>query len=179
MLSTTVGLAGSWFVAVPISAILTVVLSMDLQGQTSAVAVGYMVSGTLNTYILIQSDWLKLSRRAKALTAANEDDDDSSSSSSSSNFDSDGSESHGKYRTKRDMKIKTVTRDDTKVGEKDIPLRDRLDPRFGSSDNASRSVHGDSSPTNEGTLSMVCSMPDDVATTFGSMANSIAERFKI
>jgi len=46
-LSTAVGFAGSWFVTIPLAAILTIGLDMDLQGQTAAVVIGYMVSGTV------------------------------------------------------------------------------------------------------------------------------------
>ena len=77
-LSTAVGLAGSWFITIPLAAILTLGLKMDLQGQTAAVVIGYMVSGTINTFILFQTDWPKMSRRVIA------DFDDSASSSSSS-----------------------------------------------------------------------------------------------
>jgi hypothetical protein len=88
-LSTAVGLSGGWFVALPMAAVLTIVYNVDLQGQTAAIVIGYMVSGTINSYILLQSDWPKLSRRVIARNdaisvGANSSDDSSSSSSSSS-----------------------------------------------------------------------------------------------
>jgi hypothetical protein len=62
-----------------------------LQGQTAAIVVGYMVSGTINSYILLQSDWPKLSRRVisqnDGISVGSDDDDDSSSSSDSSSSD--------------------------------------------------------------------------------------------
>jgi hypothetical protein len=90
-LATAVGYAGSWFVTLPLAVLFSIVLRIDLQAQTGAVVVGYMVSGTLNTYILLQSDWPKLSRRIKAQVEEDmaEDDDDDSSSSSSSSSSSD------------------------------------------------------------------------------------------
>jgi multidrug resistance protein, MATE family len=91
-LSTAVGLSGGWFVALPMAAVLTLVYNVDLQGQTAAIVIGYMVSGTINSYILLQSDWPKLSRRVIALnddiSVGSDDSDDSSSSSSSSSSDS-------------------------------------------------------------------------------------------
>jgi multidrug resistance protein, MATE family len=90
-LSTAVGLTGGWFVAIPMAAILTYVYNVDLQGQTAAIVVGYMVSGTINSYILLQSDWPKLSRRVisqnDGISVGSDDDDDSSASSDSSSSD--------------------------------------------------------------------------------------------
>ena len=83
-LSTAVGFAGSWFITIPLAAVLTIGLKMDLQGQTAAVVIGYMVSGTINTFILLQTDWPKMSRR---VIADNEESSSSSSSSGSSNDD--------------------------------------------------------------------------------------------
>lgn len=84
-LSTAIGAAGSWFVSIPLSFILTVVLRIDLQGQTAALVIGYMASGTVTSYILFTSDWEKLSRQVR------EDQDEivSSDSSSSSSDSSD------------------------------------------------------------------------------------------
>jgi Na+-driven multidrug efflux pump len=51
-LATTVGFAGSWLVTIPLSVITSVVLNLDLQGQTAAIVIGYMVSGTLYLYTI-------------------------------------------------------------------------------------------------------------------------------
>lgn len=80
-LATAVGFMGSWFVTMPLAVLTTVALDLDLQGQTAAVVVGYMVSGTINTYLLFTSDWEKLSR--EVIEANAEVSSDSSSSSSS------------------------------------------------------------------------------------------------
>ena len=92
-LSTAVGLSGGWFVAMPMAALLTLKYNVDLQGQTAAVVVGYMVSGTINSYILLQSDWPKLSRivieRNDGISRGSDDDHDSNSSSDSSESESD------------------------------------------------------------------------------------------
>lgn len=60
--ATTVAFCGSWLVTLPLSALASVVFSLDLQGQTAAVVIGYMVSGTVNAYFLFRSDWEKLSQ---------------------------------------------------------------------------------------------------------------------
>lgn len=80
-LSTAIGFAGSWFVTMPLAVIFTIALNLDLQGQTAAVVIGYMVSGTVNSYLLFTSNWEKLSKEVRE---ANVDVDGDSSSSSSS-----------------------------------------------------------------------------------------------
>lgn len=62
-LSTSVGFVGSWLITMPLAAVFSIILNFDLQGQTAAVVIGYMVSGTMNTYILLRSDWDQLSRK--------------------------------------------------------------------------------------------------------------------
>jgi Na+-driven multidrug efflux pump len=91
-LSTSVGLSGAWLLTIPLATVLTVVYNMDLQGQTAAIVIGYMASGTVNTYILIQSDWPKLSRRVIAQAGGMIDGNDDSSSSSSSDSDDSSSD---------------------------------------------------------------------------------------
>ena len=60
-LATIVAVLASWFVTLPLAAIFTFLLKINLQGQTSAVVIGYMVSGSLNAYFLFRSDWMSLS----------------------------------------------------------------------------------------------------------------------
>lgn len=48
-LSTAVGFVGSWLVTMPLAAFLGIVLDIDLQGQTFAVVIGYLVSTTRKT----------------------------------------------------------------------------------------------------------------------------------
>lgn len=88
-LSTFVGAAGSWLVTVPLAVLSTVVLKVDLQGQTAAVLLGYMASGTVNAYILLTSDWEKLSLRVREDHDGISSSDSSSSGSSSSSDDDD------------------------------------------------------------------------------------------
>jgi len=42
-LSTAIGVAGSWLITIPLAATFSVVLNVNLQGQTAAVVIGYMV----------------------------------------------------------------------------------------------------------------------------------------
>lgn len=106
-LATFVGSAGSWLITIPMSAILTLIFRINLQGQTAAVVIGYMVSGTVLNAILIRSNWTKLSHQVVEYNRENDislsdDEDDSSeapsepalssASSSSSNSSSDRQE---------------------------------------------------------------------------------------
>jgi hypothetical protein len=97
-LATILGIAAIWVVSIPLAALFSIQMNIDLQGQIAAVAIGSMISSTLNTYILLQSDWDELSRKAVTNMATTNnteptDDDDAaddnasvaSSSSSSSN----------------------------------------------------------------------------------------------
>jgi hypothetical protein len=145
--------------------------------------VGYMVSGTLNTYILIQSDWPKLSRRVIAHTEANNDggdEDSSSSSSSSSNSSSDGTESHKNKRVNRGSKRSIERAETSMAGEiggdaKSLPKRRTHNGGDGTksvmSNDSNRPVPGDLILANAST----CSMTDDLTSTFESMANSFVD----
>jgi Na+-driven multidrug efflux pump len=62
-LSSAVGLSGIWLISVPLAALFSIYLNLNLQGQTASIVVGYMVSGTVNSYILFRSDWNRLSRQ--------------------------------------------------------------------------------------------------------------------
>jgi len=60
-LSTVIACAGSWLVTIPLAAIFTIALRINLQGQTATVVIGYMISGTVTNVVLLRSDWKKLS----------------------------------------------------------------------------------------------------------------------
>lgn len=83
-LATFIALIGSWFVTLPLAAIYTYALNFDLQGITSAVVVGYSVTGTCLLQVLLRSDWHRLSRNLMEVNAGS----DSSSLSSSGSFSS-------------------------------------------------------------------------------------------
>jgi Na+-driven multidrug efflux pump len=94
-LATFVAFACSWCVTLPLSALFVYGLNIDLQGLTAAVVIGYSTTGTLLSYVLLRSDWERLSKIVQELNAltgecySDSDDDSSSSSSSSSDDDSD------------------------------------------------------------------------------------------
>jgi len=61
-LATLVAFICSWGITMPLSAIFTFAMHIDLQGITSAVVIGYSVTGTVLLYILLRSDWERLSQ---------------------------------------------------------------------------------------------------------------------
>jgi Na+-driven multidrug efflux pump len=58
--ATVVQFICNWGVTIPLSAIFTYGLRIDLQGLTSAFVLGLALSGAGNTYILIRSQWQRL-----------------------------------------------------------------------------------------------------------------------
>ena len=83
-LATFVAFIGSWCVTLPLAAILTYGLNIDLQGVTSAVVIGYTFTGTCLLYVLVRSDWDRLSRIVVELNAKSGSSSSSDSSSSPS-----------------------------------------------------------------------------------------------
>jgi Na+-driven multidrug efflux pump len=61
-LATLVAFIFSWGITMPLSALFTFGLNMKLQGITASVVVGYSVTGTILIYIVLRSDWERLSR---------------------------------------------------------------------------------------------------------------------
>jgi Na+-driven multidrug efflux pump len=58
--ATVVQFICNWGVTIPLGAIFTYGLRIDLQGLTSAFVLGLALSGASNTYILIRSQWQRL-----------------------------------------------------------------------------------------------------------------------
>jgi len=92
-LATWINMGCSMLITVPLGAITTVWLRIDLQGLTFAVVVGYTITAMLLSMIILLSDWEKLSKKIQAKMEDEDDsdsdsDDDSSSSSSSSDSSS-------------------------------------------------------------------------------------------
>ena len=85
-LATSIAMACSLLVTLPLGAMFTVWLRFDLQGLTFAVVVGYTVTAMLLSTVLLLSDWETLSRNIQ------EEHGDASSSSSSSSSSSDSEE---------------------------------------------------------------------------------------
>jgi Na+-driven multidrug efflux pump len=84
-LATAIGVAGSWFITLPLSVVFSVVLTINLEGQTAAVVIGYMVSGSVTIVILLRSDWKGLSdavidyNRDNNIELSSDEDDDAES----------------------------------------------------------------------------------------------------
>ncbi|KAL7533831.1 hypothetical protein ACHAWF_004665, partial [Thalassiosira exigua] len=98
-LATSVAIGCSFLITVPLGAMLTIWLRIDLQGLTFAVVVGYTFTAMLLSMFLLMSDWEGLSKEIQERMAVEESDDDeddsSSSSSSSSSISSDESDAVG------------------------------------------------------------------------------------
>jgi MATE family multidrug resistance protein len=60
-LATVIEFFVSWFVALPIAAILTYLFDFNLEGIVGAVVVGYTVGANVYLYVLLKSDWEALS----------------------------------------------------------------------------------------------------------------------
>jgi Na+-driven multidrug efflux pump len=88
-LSTLIALACSFMVTIPIGAIVTIGLRIDLQGLAFAVVTGYTITATVLFACIIISDWEMLSKAIQDQVCAGDlsddsSDDDGSTSSSSS-----------------------------------------------------------------------------------------------
>ena len=67
-LATSVACMASWLVTLPLAALFTFQLQINLQGQTAGLVIGYLVSGTINSYFLFRSDWDQLSHDVMSAT---------------------------------------------------------------------------------------------------------------
>jgi MATE family multidrug resistance protein len=61
-LANTIAFVSSILVTLPLAAIFTYGLNFDLKGITSAVVIGYSITNTALLYILVRSDWDRLSK---------------------------------------------------------------------------------------------------------------------
>ena len=82
-LATSIATACSLLITLPIGAVTTVSMRINLQGLTFAVVVGYTITAMLLSTFLFMSDWDMFSKQIQE--RMEESDDDSSSSSSNSN----------------------------------------------------------------------------------------------
>mmetsp|Transcript_63182 Transcript_63182/g.73952 ORF Transcript_63182/g.73952 Transcript_63182/m.73952 type:complete len:1135 (+) Transcript_63182:847-4251(+) len=64
----------SWGLTIPVSAIAVYGLNFDLQGVVGSVVIGYGTAGLLLSYILIRSDWTRLSKIVQELNGFDGDD---------------------------------------------------------------------------------------------------------
>mmetsp|Transcript_16536 Transcript_16536/g.37960 ORF Transcript_16536/g.37960 Transcript_16536/m.37960 type:complete len:196 (+) Transcript_16536:509-1096(+) len=83
-LATLIAFVCTWGITLPLGALFTYGFNFDLQGIVSSVVIGYSFTGTCLFYILLRSDWERLSR---ILVEANESDSSDESSSSSESSD--------------------------------------------------------------------------------------------
>eukprot|EP00578_Thalassiosira_sp_NH16_P009081 CAMPEP_0181115382 /NCGR_PEP_ID=MMETSP1071-20121207/21402_1 /TAXON_ID=35127 /ORGANISM="Thalassiosira sp., Strain NH16" /LENGTH=743 /DNA_ID=CAMNT_0023199585 /DNA_START=430 /DNA_END=2661 /DNA_ORIENTATION=- len=98
-LATSIAIGCSIFITVPIAAIVTLWLRIDLQGLTFAVVIGYTVTAMLLSTSLLMSDWDGLAEKIQEKVAAEEesdsdDDSDDGSSSSDSEKSATGYDTH-------------------------------------------------------------------------------------
>jgi MATE family multidrug resistance protein len=82
-LSTSIAIACSFVVTVPIGAVLTIWMRIDLQGLTFAVVTGYSVTALLLTACIQLSDWVMLSNKIQEKVSAADDSSVKNSPSSS------------------------------------------------------------------------------------------------
>jgi len=97
-IATLVQFLASWCVTMPLAAITTYVLKYNLEGITASLIIGYQIAGLAMTFLILRSDWPKISAKIQEVNAItgevdssdSENDDDSSKSSviSSSSDDS-------------------------------------------------------------------------------------------
>jgi MATE family multidrug resistance protein len=123
-LSTCVAFACSFFITIPLGAIFTLWLEVNLQGLTFAVVVGYTMTAMLLSTILLISDWEMLATQIQEKMRAEEDSVDSDSSSSSSSSSS--RHSHIEDRSSHALAQSNVITGDT--SEISIAMRDEVSP---------------------------------------------------
>ena len=80
-LATSIALACSWLITIPLAAVVTYELNIDLRGLTFSVIVGYAVTANLLSVVLIVSDWEKIAQKLFDLHAITGEGDSSDSDS--------------------------------------------------------------------------------------------------
>ena len=95
LLSTSIAMTCSFVVTVPIGAVLTIWMRIDLQGLTFAVVTGYSVTAFLLTACIKLSDWVMLSNRIQEQVSADDGDKNSSSRSTSNSRIVNNVQDHG------------------------------------------------------------------------------------
>merc|ERR1712060_195766 len=109
-IATLVQFLASWCVTMPLAAITTYVLKYNLEGITASLIIGYQMAGLAMTFLILRSDWTKISAKIQDINAVtgevdssdSENDDDSSKSSviSSSSDDSSSDSSSIHFKSK-------------------------------------------------------------------------------
>ncbi|KAL7537055.1 hypothetical protein ACHAXR_010152 [Thalassiosira sp. AJA248-18] len=109
-LATSIAIACSLLITVPIAAVLTIAFRFNLQGLTFAVVIGYTVTAMLLTVFLLRSDWDKLSNKIQAKMKAEEE-----SESEESDIESNASEDAHAFVPLSSQK--SMKRDDSTIWE--------------------------------------------------------------
>jgi len=86
-LATLIAFVCTWCVTLPLASIYIFGFNFDLQGPVSAVVIGYSVTGTCLQYVLVRSDWGRLSKLIVERNAEIESDSSNSSSDGSDGED--------------------------------------------------------------------------------------------
>lgn len=99
-LSTLIVMVSSWLVTLPLAALFVFGLTITLKGIVGAVIMGYSTAATALLYVILRSDWARLSKIIQELNAmtgevdsSDDEDDESSDESSSSSSSSSSSNS--------------------------------------------------------------------------------------
>merc|ERR1712085_219602 len=85
-LATSISTVCSIFITLPVGALITIYLRIDLQGLVFAVVVGYSTTAMFLSYVLLMTNWEKLSTKmqtkmkADALSGSDDDTEDSDDS---------------------------------------------------------------------------------------------------
>lgn len=80
-LATSIALACSWLITIPLAAVVTYGLNIDLRGLTFSIIVGYAVTASLLSVVLIISDWETIAQKLFDLHAITGEVDSSDSDS--------------------------------------------------------------------------------------------------
>lgn len=93
--ATFIFFLSSWVVTIPLAAISVYALFLDLKGLTATVIIGFLCACTTLGYVLLLSDWPRLSEKVRAVNLetgeVDSSDDESSSVSSASSSSSSSS----------------------------------------------------------------------------------------
>jgi len=110
-LATLINLVCSWGITMPLAALFTYKFNWNLKGLTAAIVIGYAVAGMIMSYVILRSDWKRLSQiiveinkitgEVDSSDSDSNEEDSVSSKSSSDSDDSDDTESVEKHFNKR------------------------------------------------------------------------------
>jgi MATE family multidrug resistance protein len=70
-LATTIEFFVSWFLVIPMAAVLVYIFNFNLMGMVGPLVLGYTVGSVAITYLLVRSDWEGLSRKVIEINGGN------------------------------------------------------------------------------------------------------------